>query len=279
MWANEDNKAGEESVNLFLRSIILREYSRYLSFNHPYSHERPLLSPQVFPWVVDQNHFKAWRQGRTGYPLVDAGMRGCGLLGGCMIEYVWLCLVSLSKYCSYHGDGGMKYFWDTLLDADLESDALGWQYISGTLPDGRELDRIDNPQFEGYKFDPHGEYVRRWLPELSRLPTEWIHHPWDAPESVLQAAGVELGSNYPFPIVHLSAAKQRLQEALAENGRLKLHQEPPWKTGQKRALVILQIDLSLNFLKKRTWKRIMSLLGLMLFRQHPGGTWIRWYLA
>ncbi|KAG2692308.1 hypothetical protein I3843_08G046000 [Carya illinoinensis] len=111
---------------------------------------------------------------------------------------------------------GMKYFWDTLLDADLESDALGWQYISGTVPDGREFDRIDNPQFQGYKFDPNGEYVRRWLPELARLPTEWIHHPWNAPESVLQAAGIELGSNYPLPIVEIDAAKARLQEALSE---------------------------------------------------------------
>lgn len=71
-------------------------------------------------------------------------------------------------------------------------------------------------QFEGYKFDPHGEYVRRWLPELARLPTEWIHHPWNAPESVLQAAGIELGSNYPLPVVGIDAAKARLQEALSE---------------------------------------------------------------
>lgn len=71
-------------------------------------------------------------------------------------------------------------------------------------------------QFEGYKFDPHGEYVRRWLPELARIPTEWIHHPWNAPEPVLQAAGIELGSNYPLPIVGIDAAKARLQEALSE---------------------------------------------------------------
>lgn len=71
-------------------------------------------------------------------------------------------------------------------------------------------------QLEGYKFDPRGEYVRRWLPELARLPTEWIHHPWNAPESVLQAAGIELGSNYPLPIVEIDAAKVRLQEALTE---------------------------------------------------------------
>ncbi|KAG0482849.1 hypothetical protein HPP92_010933 [Vanilla planifolia] len=237
MWANEDNKAGEESVNLFLRSIILREYSRYLSFNHPYSHERPLLSHlRFFPWVVDQNHFKAWRQGRTGYPLVDAGMRELWATGWLHDRIRVVVSSFFVKVLQLPWRWGMKYFWDTLLDADLESDALGWQYISGTLPDGRELDRIDNPQFEGYKFDPHGEYVRRWLPELSRLPTEWIHHPWDAPESVLQAAGVELGSNYPFPIVHLSAAKQRLQEALAEMWQIEATSRAAMENGTEEGL-------------------------------------------
>ncbi|KAG4200647.1 hypothetical protein ERO13_A05G226100v2 [Gossypium hirsutum] len=216
LWANEGNKAGEESVNLFLKSIGLREFSRYLSFNHPYSHERPLLGHlKFFPWVVDEGYFKAWRQGRTGYPLVDAGMRELWATGWLHDRIRVVVSSFFVKVLQLPWRWGMKYFWDTLLDADLESDALGWQYISGTLPDGREFDRIDNPQFEGYKFDPHGEYVRRWLPELARLPTDWIHHPWNAPESVLQAAGIELGSNYPLPIVGIDAAKDRLQEALS----------------------------------------------------------------
>ncbi|KAM0971793.1 hypothetical protein TB2_019241 [Malus domestica] len=217
VWANEGNKAGEESVNLFLKSIGLREYSRYISFNHPYSHERPLLGHlKFFPWVLDQKYFKAWRQGRTGYPLVDAGMRELWATGWLHDRIRVVVSSFFVKVLQLPWRWGMKYFWDTLLDADLESDALGWQYISGTLPDGREFDRIDNPQFEGYKFDPNGEYVRKWLPELARLPTEWIHHPWNAPESVLQAAGIELGSNYPLPIVGIDAAKTRLQEALSE---------------------------------------------------------------
>ncbi|KAJ7006820.1 hypothetical protein NC653_006006 [Populus alba x Populus x berolinensis] len=217
LWANEGNKAGEESVNLFLKSIGLREYSRYLSFNHPYSHERPLLGHlKFFPWVVDAGYFKAWRQGRTGYPLVDAGMRELWATGWLHDRIRVVVASFFVKVLQLPWRWGMKYFWDTLLDADLESDALGWQYITGTLPDGREFDRIDNPQFEGYKFDPNGEYARRWLPELARLPTEWIHHPWNAPESVLQAAGIELGSNYPLPIVGIDAAKVRLEEALSE---------------------------------------------------------------
>ncbi|KAG9144299.1 hypothetical protein Leryth_016943 [Lithospermum erythrorhizon] len=216
-WANEGNKAGEESVNLFLKSIGLREYSRYMSFNHPHSHEKPLLGHlKFFPWVVDEGYFKVWRQGRTGYPLVDAGMRELWATGWLHDRIRVVVSSFFVKVLQLPWRWGMKYFWDTLLDADLESDALGWQYISGTLPDGRQIDRIDNPQFEGDKFDPNGEYVRRWLPELARLPTEWIHHPWDAPESVLQAGGVELGSNYPFPIVGIDAAKIRLEEALSQ---------------------------------------------------------------
>ncbi|KAK1379811.1 Cryptochrome-2 [Heracleum sosnowskyi] len=170
LWTKEANSVGQESVALFLRAIGFREYSRYICFNYPFTHERSLLSNlKFFPWQADQAHFKAWRQGRTGYPLVDA---------------------------------------------DLESDILGWQYISGSLPDGHELERLDSPQVQGFKFDPEGEYVRQWLPELARMPSDWIHHPWDAPSSVLRSAGVELGLNYPVPIVDIDLARDRLSDAL-----------------------------------------------------------------
>ncbi|KAM7253342.1 hypothetical protein ACFE04_025960 [Oxalis oulophora] len=237
LWANEGNKAGEESVNLFLKSIGLREYSRYMSFNHPYSHERPLLGHlKFFPWVIDEGYFKVWRQGRTGYPLVDAGMRELWATGWLHDRIRVVVSSFFVKVLQLPWRWGMKYFWDTLLDADLESDALGWQYISGSLPDSRELDRIDNPQFEGYKFDPNGEYVRRWLPELARLPTEWIHHPWNAPESVLQAAGVELGSNYPLPIVGMDAAKARLEGALSEMWQLEAASRAAMENGTEEGL-------------------------------------------
>ncbi|CAL5027150.1 unnamed protein product [Urochloa decumbens] len=237
VWSNEGNHAAEESCTLFLRSIGLREYSRYLSFNHPSSHERPLLAHlRFFPWVVNECYFKIWRQGRTGYPLVDAGMRELWATGWLHDRIRVVVSSFFVKVLQLPWRWGMKYFWDTLLDADLESDALGWQYITGSLPDGRELDRIDNPQFEGYKFDPHGEYVRRWIPELARLPTEWIHHPWDAPVSVLQAAGIELGSNYPLPIIELDAAKARLQEALSEMWQLEAASRATMNNGMEEGL-------------------------------------------
>ncbi|KAH9557052.1 hypothetical protein CY35_07G065700 [Sphagnum magellanicum] len=216
-WTREANAVGEQNVTLFLRSIGFREYSRYLSFHFPFTHERSLLANlKSFPWRVDEAYFKAWRQGRTGYPLVDAGMRELWATGWLHNRIRIVVSSFFVKFLQLPWRWGMKYFWDTLLDADLECDVLGWQYISGSLPDGHELDRMDNPQVEGYRFDPDGEYVRRWLPELSRLPTEWIHHPWDAPLTALRAAGVELGTNYPRPIVEMGVARERLQASLAE---------------------------------------------------------------
>nr|GMD70016.1 cryptochrome-1 [Ipomoea batatas] len=215
LWAREGNKAGEESANLFLRAIGLREFSRYICFNFPFTHERSLLTNlKYFPWNADQARFKAWRQGRTGYPLVDAGMRELWATGWVHNKIRVIVSSFFVKFLLLPWQWGMKYFWDTLLDADLESDILGWQYISGSLPDGHELERLDSPEIQGFNFDSEGEYVRHWLPELARVPTEWIHHPWDAPSTVLKAAGVELGLNYPKPIIDVDVARERLTEAI-----------------------------------------------------------------
>lgn len=216
LWVNQEENKGEESVNLFLRAIGLRDYSRYLCFNFPFTHERSLLGNlRYFPWCSDQGNFKAWRQGRTGYPLVDAGMRELWATGWLHNRTRVIVSSFFVKILLLPWTWGMKYFWDTLLDADLENDILGWQYISGSLPDGHELGRLDSPQVQGCSYDPEGDYVRHWLPELSRMPTEWVHHPWDAPSSLLRSAGVELGFNYPKPIVDIDLASQRLADAIS----------------------------------------------------------------
>ncbi|XP_078427869.1 cryptochrome 2 [Wolffia australiana] len=215
-WGKEESAEASESAEVFLRAIGLREYSRYLCFNFPFTHERALLGHlKHYPWRADEAQFKAWRQGRTGYPLVDAGMRELWATGWIHNRTRVVVSSFFVKFLLLPWTWGMKYFWDTLLDADLESDVLGWQYISGSLPDGHELTRIDSPEVQGRSLDPEGEYVRQWLPELARVPTEWIHRPWDAPESVLSAAGVELGLNYPEPIVDMSTAERRLGRAIA----------------------------------------------------------------
>lgn len=154
-WSREGFAAGERSVNMFLRALGFREYSRYLSFHFPFTHERSLLANlKSFPWCTDEGYFKAWRQGRTGYPLVDAGMRELWATGWSH-NRIRVVVASFSvKFLQLPWRWGMKYFWDVLLDADLECDVLGWQYISGSLPDGHELDRIENPQvFSGTEMD------------------------------------------------------------------------------------------------------------------------------
>ncbi|KAG6503880.1 hypothetical protein ZIOFF_036204 [Zingiber officinale] len=214
-WTKDEDCKKEESMNLFLRSIGLRDYSRYLCFNFPFTHERSLLGNlKHYPWRVDEGQFKSWRQGRTGYPLVDAGMRELWATGWLHNRTRVIVSSFLVKFLQLPWTWGMKYFWDTLLDADLESDILGWQYVSGSLPDGHELKRMDNPEVQGQKYNPDGEYIRNWIPELARVPTEWIHHPWDAPMAVLKSAGIELGLNYPRPIVDINTAMERLDDAV-----------------------------------------------------------------
>ncbi|AQL03469.1 Cryptochrome-2 [Zea mays] len=215
-WQNEGKSEAEESVRLFLRSIGFREYSRYLCFNYPFTHERSFLGNlKHYPWLLDEGRFKSWRQGMTGYPLVDAGMRELWATGWTHNRIRVIVSSFAVKFLQIPWIWGMKYFWDVLLDADLESDILGWQYISGSLPDGHELSRLDNPEVQGQKYDPDGEYVRTWIPELARMPTEWIHSPWAAPNSILQVAGVELGFNYPKPIVELHMARECLDDAIS----------------------------------------------------------------
>ncbi|KAF7079426.1 hypothetical protein CFC21_083658 [Triticum aestivum] len=215
-WENEGKSGAGESVNLFLLSIGLREYSRYLCFNFPFTHERSLLGNlKHYPWRADEDRFKSWRQGMTGYPLVDAGMRELWATGWTHNRIRVIVSSFAVKFLLIPWTWGMKYFWDVLLDADIESDILGWQYITGCLPDGHELGRLDNPEVQGQKYDPDGEYVRTWIPELARMPGEWIHHPWDAPSSILEVAGVELGFNYPMPIVELHTARECLDDAIS----------------------------------------------------------------
>ena len=105
--------------------------------------------------------------------------------------------------------GGARWFWDTLVDADLANNTLGWQWTAGCGADAAPFFRIFNPVGQGERFDPQGVYVRQWIPELEKLPAEWIHKPWEAPATVLAAAGVALGVTYPLRIVEHAAARKR----------------------------------------------------------------------
>jgi deoxyribodipyrimidine photo-lyase len=115
---------------------------------------------------------------------------------------------------------GARWFWDTLVDADLANNTLGWQWAGGCGADAAPFFRIFNPVLQGRKFDPEGTYVRRWIPELGRMPDAWIHSPWEAPPPVIAAAGVTMGKTYPRPLVDHARARE---EALAAFRTLSVH--------------------------------------------------------
>ena len=153
--------------------------------------------------------------GKDGYPLVDAGMRELWHTGWMHNRVRMVAASFLVKHLLVPWQEGAAWFWDTLVDADLANNTLGWQWCAGCGADAAPYFRIFNPVLQGEKFDPLGDYVRRWIPELARVPEEWIHKPWQAPGLVLAQAGIELGKEYPMPIVAHEAARRRALEALA----------------------------------------------------------------
>jgi deoxyribodipyrimidine photo-lyase len=158
---------------------------------------------------------RAWQRGTTGYPIVDAGMRELWRTGWMHNRVRMIAGSFLVKDLLLSWTEGARWFWDTLVDADLASNTLGWQWVAGCGADAAPFFRIFNPTTQSTKFDPTGEYVRRWVPEIARLPNDWLHRPWEAPSQVLEAAGVSLGRTYPFPLVDHGLARKSALEALA----------------------------------------------------------------
>ena len=208
---------GRAGCEAYLRQIGWREFAYQLLYHHPKSPQQAL-RPEfgAFPWKTDPRTLWAWTRGKTGYPLVDAGMRELWHTGW-MHNRVRMVVASfLVKHLLIGWQEGAAWFWDTLVDADLANNSLGWQWVAGCGADAAPYFRIFNPVLQGEKFDPTGAYVRRWVPELASLPDEWIHKPWKAPVSTLVNAGVELGRTYPAPIVDHDVARERALRALSE---------------------------------------------------------------
>ncbi len=199
----------------FLKEVLWRDFSWHLLHHFPHIPEKSF-KPEYdkFPWRDDPGNPQKWQKGQTGYPIVDAGMRELWATGTMHNRVRMIAASFLIKHLLIDWRHGARWFWDTLVDADLASNSASWQWVAGSGADAAPYFRIFNPVLQGEKFDGDGAYVRKWLPELARLPIEFIHRPWEAPPAVLRIAGIELGRDYPHPVVDHGMARNRALAAL-----------------------------------------------------------------
>ncbi len=201
----------------FLAEIGWREFSYHLMYHFPDTPEEPLREQfNSFPWQTNIKLLRAWQKGQTGYPIVDAGMRQLWHTGWMHNRVRMIAGSLLVKHLLLPWQEGARWFWDTLVDADLASNTQGWQWTAGCGADAAPYFRIFNPMTQGAKFDPNGDYVRQWVPELKNVSTKYIHQPWEASSQELQEAGVVLGENYPEPIIDHKAGRDRALRAFEE---------------------------------------------------------------
>lgn len=216
--AKNRGKPERRAAEVYLRQLGWREFSKHLLYHFPHTAEMPLREKfNSFRWKKNDGSLQCWQEGRTGYPVVDAGMRELWRTGWMHNRVRMIAASFLVKDLLLSWQEGAKWFWDTLVDADLANNTLGWQWCAGCGADAAPFFRIFNPVLQGERFDPQGKYVRKWIPELAKMPEAWIHKPWEAPEPVLKKAGVRLGKNYPRPVIAHASARQR---ALAVYSRL-----------------------------------------------------------
>ncbi len=211
--------AWQQQADGFLREVYWREFAYHLLHHFPRTIDQPLREAfQRFPWRHDPRLLKAWQRGNTGYPIVDAGLRELWHTGWMHNRVRMIAASFLVKHLLIPWQEGARWFWDTLVDADLANNTLGWQWTAGCGADAAPYFRIFNPILQGKKFDPKGAYVKRWVPELARLPLAWLHEPWAAPKDILREAGVQIGQTYPAPVVDHAQARQAALAAFASLG-------------------------------------------------------------
>ncbi len=210
VWHACRQRGGGEGRKTFLRELIWRDFAAYLLRHHERMPEEPLRPAFAkLPWRKDAKSQKAWQRGQTGIPIVDAGMRQLWQTGWMHNRVRMITASFLVKHLLLSWQEGEAWFWDTLVDGDLASNAANWQWVAGTGIDAQPYFRVFNPVSQGEKFDPDGAYVRRYVPEIAKLPNRYLHAPWSAPPLVLAQAGVSLGKTYPAPLVDLAMGRER----------------------------------------------------------------------
>ena len=199
----------------FLRELGWREFAHHLLHHFPQTPDHPLDSRfERFPWSRDYlEPLRSWQRGQTGYPIVDAGMRELWSMGWMHNRVRMIVASFLVKNLRVPWVEGERWFWDTLVDADLANNTLGWQWSAGCGADAAPYFRIFNPVLQGRRFDPDGTYVRKWVPELAPLPAKSIHQPWAVGTNALRRHGMVLDRDYPRPLVDLSESRRQALEA------------------------------------------------------------------
>ncbi|MGO0307775.1 cryptochrome/photolyase family protein [Endozoicomonas acroporae] len=205
----------ETDLDCFHSELGWREFSYYLLYHFLTLPEQNFQAKfDGFPWQDDPEKLRPWQKGLTGIPIVDAGMRELRQTGFMQHNRVRMIVGSfLVKNLLQPWRHGEAWFWDCLVDADLSSNSASWQWVAGSGADAAPYFRVFNPVTQGQKFDPDGEYIRRYVPELSGLPNKFLFAPWEADDNVLYQAGVILGENYPAPVVDLKKSRAKALEA------------------------------------------------------------------
>jgi len=213
-WHSARMNEESDDLNHFLSELGCREFSHSLLYHFPDLPRENLQTKfDIFPWLDNNEHLELWKTGQTGHPIVDAGMRELWQTGYMHNRVRMIVGSFLVKNLLLDWRHGKEWFWDCLLDADLANNSAGWQWIAGCGADAAPYFRVFNPSTQGNKFDPQGEYTRRYVPELQALPNKYLFSPWEASDDILKEAGVTLGKDYPKPIVDLKLSRLRALEA------------------------------------------------------------------
>lgn len=208
LWYEVSQEGSDKNIDHFCSELGWREFSYSQLYHNPELPNKNLQSKfDNFPWRQDKAALKAWQRGETGVPIVDAGMRQLWQTGYMHNRVRMIVGSFLVKNLLLDWRHGERWFFDKLVDADLASNSASWQWVAGCGADAAPYFRVFNPITQGHKFDPDGEYVRKFVPELAKLPNNYIFNPWEAPSGILKECGIELGSTYPAPIVDIKKSR------------------------------------------------------------------------
>jgi deoxyribodipyrimidine photo-lyase len=205
-----NSKEAQASAEAWLNELIWREFYQALLYHFPWTIDQPLREQFAsFEWLDDEESFRAWREGRTGYPVVDAAMRMLSATGWMHNRARMIVASFLTKDLLIDWREGERYFMQQLIDGDTASNVGGWQWAVGVGADAQPFFRVFNPTLQGQRFDPNGVFVKQWLPELRGVPIELVHEPWKLSAGDQRKYDVIIGRDYPAPIVDHSFARDR----------------------------------------------------------------------